>query len=81
MIPPAGLYMPESDPGEYYCGTSPGDHCYLNGKHPEELFVETNVSFHYQEGTVTNCNGYYVYYLPDSSSNDCRYCATSEPIN
>ena len=76
---PAGLYIPESNPGGNFCGTK--FKCYLNGTHPEELFVEKNVNFGRQEGSVTNCNGYYVYYLPDSASSSCRYCATSEPIN
>ena len=87
MLPPAGLYVPEYNPGRHSCGTSVT--FWLNGKHPEEMFVETEVEFcgdavasgncnERVKGTVTKCNGYFVYYLPDTPFEYRRYCAAMQ---
>jgi len=85
----AGNRLPESDPGHYQCGTVyPG---YLKGEHPQDIYAEKemivcfNVGFGYgcdlnhSNITVTNCDGFFVYWLPDTPSTTysrLRYCAT-----
>ena len=84
LLFPAGAKLPESSPGYKHCGTKgPG---WLRGEHPQDVGAEENmiVCFDYGEGcdytadiTVTNCDGYYVYMLPDTPDCLLRYCAAN----
>ena len=86
----AGNRLPESAPKSYHCGTNlPG---WMRGEHHQEIYEEkkmtacfalNNNAFPdeyncmYQANiTVTNCNGFYVYKLPDTPYCDLRYCVT-----
>ena len=79
----AGTQISESAPGSEHCGTMYAG--WLNGQHPDDTGVEVymKVCFDFDRGNeedcydridikVTNCKGYYVYFLPDISSG--RYC-------
>ena len=83
FMEPAGVRLPESAPEEYHCGTfAPG---WLNGTHPTKNGVEVKgtVCFGGNEGdypkqcksnreiSITECLGFYVYYLPNAWG---RYC-------
>ena len=83
----AGTQLPEYAPGDYYCGTS--NTGWLNGKHPERSGeeVERKVCVDYDRGNeydcwrnvsikITNCKGYYVYFLP-KLVNYARYCGAN----
>jgi len=79
----AGSRLPESKPGFGHCGTAvPG---WLRGEHPQDIYAEKNMTVCFHAGgdcgwkadiTVTNCNGYYVYLLPDTPLCNSRYCVT-----
>ena len=85
---PAGTRIPESSPGinpGYHCGTvAPG---WLSGKHPTSTAesVEVKYCFDYNgescaestEGKITNCGGFFVYYLENTPECALRYCATN----
>ena len=84
MMEPAGTQLPEYAPGVLQCGT--GETGWLNGKHPERSGeeVERTVCFDGDRGNerdcrdernikITNCKGYYVYFLPELGYGD-RYC-------
>ena len=83
----AGNRLPESAPGYKHCGTVyPG---YLRGEHPQDIYAEKEMLVYFSRDgmdycnyeqaniTVTNCNGFFVYWLPDTSPR-CyfRYCVT-----
>ena len=82
----AGNSLPEFSPGYERCGGYASG--WLRGEHPEEIYAEVNrtVCFHsstnddscrYQASvTVTNCDGYFVYWFPDTITCYLRYCAT-----
>jgi len=85
LMSSAGTKLTESYLGEFHCGTAaPG---WLRGEHPQDIGVEKTmtVCFVYRDYecymqsdiTVTNCNGYYVYYLPETPSCRMRYCASN----
>ena len=84
---PAGIQLPEYAPGAWHCGTDGTG--WLNGKHPERSGeeVERKVCFDWDRGNeddcywkidikVTNCKGYYVYFLPEFV-NYARYCGAN----
>ena len=87
LMEPAGIKLAEYAPGKYHCGTLyPG---WLNGSHPERSGeeVERTVCVDADKGnerdcwrkqsiTVTNCKGYYVYFLPDFDFSG-RYCGAN----
>ena len=86
LVEPAGTQIPEYAPGRYHCGTiSTG---WLNDKHPERygevvgrtVCVDSDIGnkrdCDYKRSiTVTNCKGYYVYFLPNISNG--RYCGAN----
>jgi hypothetical protein len=78
----AGTTMPEYVPAEYSCGThAPG---WLNGAHPapQDGVVARTVCFNWGGNScawtsavqIVNCSGFYLYYLPDTSACNLRYC-------
>ena len=82
---PAGTQLPEYAPGSLHCGA--GLTGWLKGSHPERSGeeVERKVCVDTDRGnkrdcagkksiTVTNCKGYYVYFLPEVGS---RYCGAN----
>ena len=85
---PAGTRIPESSPAinpGYHCGTVvPG---WLSGKHPTSTAESVDVKYCFDydgdsckwstEGKITNCGGFFVYYLEDTPACDLRYCATN----
>ncbi len=81
MVPPAGTMISEVEPARYACGTYAGG--YLDaGSHPEEEGVEVDRTVKYvgvsstRDITITKCpGGFYVYYLPDVSNYNYRYCS------
>ena len=80
--------MPTKSPGYYHCGT--GGTGWLKGNHPSTpgTTVDAKVCFHWESDEcqwsidvkVTNCNSYFVYYLPATPSCNYRYCATNDRI-
>ena len=84
IISSAGSRLPESSPGYYHCGTNGSG--WLRGEHPQDIYAEKKltVCFHYDSNdcfdeadiTVTNCDGYFVYLLPDTPYCYFRYCVT-----
>ena len=88
LMQPAGTLLPEYAPGDFSCGTQHTG--WLKGKHPEDSGSEVNMTacMDYDRGDrydckyhfdikVTNCKGYYVYFLPDITNNGyARYCGT-----
>jgi len=84
----AGVMMPESSPGHDHCGTSLSG--WLQGTHPTDINVpkQAKVCFHYwrtgdecyesQNILVNNCGDYYVYYLPEISWCELRYCGADQ---
>jgi len=87
FVKPAGIKIPEKSPASNKCGTLKTG--WLNGKHPvitgESKKVQYCFHWSYDEcrwsfnGRVTNCGGYYVYYLPATNFCTFRYCATNDP--
>jgi len=84
MEAPAGVMMPETAPGKDKCGTL--DSGYLDGKHPENIYetIDGKACFCGQGDDcvfsrsikITNCNGYFVYFLEQTNSYyPSRYCA------
>ena len=79
----AGTRLAEKDqyPGYYHCGSyAPG---YMNAKHSDigkyqtEQVVfcfDSTCAFEKREGRITNCNSYFVYYLPETAAYR-RYCS------
>ena len=87
LMEPAGVQLPEYAPGDYNCGT--WNTAWLNGKHPERSGeeVKRKVCFDFDRGneddcywkksiTITNCKGYYVYFLPELYELE-RYCGAN----
>ena len=89
LMKPAGVQLPEYAPGRYHCGTFyPG---WLNGKHPNRsgeevertVCVDTDRVNEYdcrwnKSITVTNCKGYYVYFLSELVGfGGGRYCGAN----
>eukprot|EP00088_Acartia_fossae_P069992 TRINITY_DN9256_c0_g1_i1.p1 TRINITY_DN9256_c0_g1~~TRINITY_DN9256_c0_g1_i1.p1 ORF type:complete len:187 (-),score=0.28 TRINITY_DN9256_c0_g1_i1:176-736(-) len=85
FIGPSGTRMPESSPEENHCGTFiPG---WVAGLHPTTPGETKDVTVCFHKGKVgcedkvnakiTNCNGYFVYNLPDTPEKDQRYCSIS----
>ena len=83
MMEPAGTKLPEQSPPNYHCGTYATG--WLDGSHPSQpgesvsrqvcLNRFTNPCLEKWDVTVTNCNGYFVYYLPKVRDCPLRYCA------
>ena len=85
---PAGTRIPESSPAiepGYHCGTVvPG---WLSGKHPTSTAESVDVKYCFDydgdsckwstEGKITNCGGFFVYYLENTPLCALRYCATN----
>ena len=80
----AGTRLAEKDeyPGHFTCGTyRPG---WMNAKHNDVgrkqsvkvdfCFFNTCSGFYKRQGRVTNCNGFFVYYLP-ATFYYSRYCS------
>ena len=82
---PAGTRIPESSPGQYHCGTSLTG--WLSGVHPTTPGASVNVKYCFatsnndcywsNQGKVTNCGSYFVYYLENTPACRARYCATN----
>ena len=82
---PAGTRIPESSPGKYHCGTLATG--WLSGVHPTTPGASTNAKFCFawgntdcsysNQGKVTNCGSYFVYYLENTPNCALRYCATN----
>ena len=81
---PAGTRIPESSPGMYHCGTVATG--WLSGVHPTTPGDSKSIKlcFHNggtcagsNQGKVTNCGGYFVYYLETAPKCRFRYCATN----
>ena len=82
----AGSRLPESSPGYKHCGTYISG--WLRGGHPQDIYAEKNMTvcfdvdfvdgicFWKADITVTNCDGYYVYWMPDTPICYSRYCVT-----
>ena len=84
----AGTRLPESSPGRLHCGTLQSG--WLWGKHHQAINAEKKmtVCFHsfyddyddcYRSDdiTVTFCDGFYVYMLPNVPVCDSRYCVSN----
>ena len=84
---PAGTQLPEYAPGSHHCGT--WYTVWLNSSHPERSGeeVEGTACFDADRGnrrickwkesiTITNCKGYYVYFLPEFRPYG-RYCGAN----
>ena len=87
LMEPAGTQLPEYAPGIFHCGALYTG--WLNGKHPDRSGeeVERTVCVDRDRGNerdcfgmkdirVTNCKGYYVYFLPEIF-NHARYCGAN----
>ena len=85
LLLPAGKQIPEYAPVDWRCGSALTG--WLNGTHPDQFGVEVNmtVCFDWDRGNkwdcrfkrdirVTNCKGYYVYFLPELTFQSARYC-------
>ena len=82
---PAGTRIPESSPGNYHCGT--GATGWLSGVHPTTPGASVNAKYCFtwdgndcyesNQGKVTNCGSYFVYYLENTPECADRYCATN----
>ena len=82
---PAGTRIPESSPGRYHCGTSATG--WLSGTHPTSTAESVDVKFCFESngdycdystnGKITNCGGFFVYYLENTPDCPLRYCATN----
>ena len=87
FMSPAGSMLLETKPLYYHCGTSGSG--WLDGQHPEEIGVETEMIVCLSPGwndneddciinstiTVTNCDGHFVYMLPETPEAGARrYC-------
>ena len=85
---PAGIQLAEYAPGDYHCGTE--NTGWLNGQHPERYGeeVESSACVDADRGnerdcvwnvsiTITNCKGYYVYFLPKLNFYPGRYCGAN----
>jgi hypothetical protein len=86
LMEPAGTMLPEYPPAVQSCGTEkPG---WMIGEHPALVdgvvdrvvcFAWANDACQWQEDIkVVNCDGYYLYRLPDASTCSLRYCATAD---
>ena len=85
---PSGTRMPTKTPGDRHCGTAATG--WLKGNHPSTpgttvdakvCFVRVNDEcWRSVDVKVTNCNSYFVYYLPDTPYCLYRYCATNDRI-
>ena len=86
MISPAGSRLPEFPAPYGHCGTpAPG---WLRGEHPHDIYAEKDmtVCFNFELNhedclyktsiTVTNCDAFFVYMLPDVPDCFMAYCAT-----
>ena len=83
---PSGTRIPTENPGEYRCGTRFTG--WLKGRHPRtpDTTIDAKVCFNGYQGEcsksvdvkITNCNSYFVYYLPDTPECNLRYCATND---
>ena len=82
---PAGTpRIPESSPGIYHCSTYATG--WLSGIHPTTPGASSNVKYCFthssndchrsNQGKVTNCGSYFVYYLENAPECRLRYCAT-----
>ena len=78
----AGVMMPESYPGLNKCGSGyPG---WLQGSHPQGFNETKDVTacfpgsntecYNSMDIKITNCGDFYVYYLPEVSYCEDRYC-------
>ena len=85
FVMPAGTRIPESSPGSYHCGTNaPG---WLSGSHPTSTAETVDVKFCFDwsgndcrwstKGKITNCSGFFVYYLEKTPACSLRYCASN----
>jgi hypothetical protein len=84
IISTAGSRLPESSPGIGRCGTRLSG--WLRGEHPQDMYAEKEMTVCFEDAdsdgncywnaniTVTNCDGFYVYMLPDAPSCHARYC-------
>ena len=83
---PAGTRIPESSPGYSHCCTSASG--WLSGKHPTSTSESVDVKFCFDidvdkscrwstEGKITNCGGFFVYYLENTPLCALRYCTTN----
>ena len=86
----AGSRLPESRPKKYQCGTVYRG--WLSGEHPQDIYAEKEMSVcfgncdddvEHVNITVTNCDGFFVYLLPEYPDNYgyypeyyARYCVT-----
>ena len=87
MMSNAGSRLPESSPGTYYCGALGSG--WQAGEHHQDVFEEKNMTacfdafaaggpcYYRVDITVTNCDGFYVYMLPDAPACNLRYCASN----
>ena len=88
MMEPAGTQLSEYAPGWGHCGT--GATGWLNGSHPEMSGeeVDRKVCIDADRGNkrdcyfgrdikITNCKGYYVYFLPELDFGYARYCGAN----
>ena len=77
LMEPAGVQLAEFAPGRYRCGANQNTG-WLQGKHPDRIGEEVyrTACFDRDMGwkldcrfdriiRITNCNGYYVYFLPE----------------
>ena len=85
MMPEGTPRIPESSPGELHCGTWGTG--WLSGVHPTTPGATSNVKYCFawnnndcirpNQGKITNCGSYFVYYLENTHSYNYRYCATN----
>ena len=86
ILSSAGTRLPESSPEDrvHHCGTIyPG---WLRGEHPQDLFAEKEMTVCFNGDynncnieaniTVTKCDGFFVYWLPNTPGCFLRYCVT-----
>ena len=74
LLPPAGTVIPESSPGGNYCGAKVQG--WVRGQHPVTpgQVTNTTICFHANDdecesqvdAMITNCDSYFVYFLPEA---------------
>jgi hypothetical protein len=82
---PAGTQLSTDKPGNSHCGTYISS--WMIGEHPTVIGIEVERTVRYegsnpkgydrysQKIKVTNCNGYFVYFLPEIRIS--RYCGAN----
>ena len=85
LMEPAGTQLSTDKPGNGHCGTYISS--WMIGEHPTDIGIEVERTVRFegsnpvgairysQKIKVTNCNGYFVYFLPEIRIS--RYCGAN----